>query len=34
MDAKHDNILQMAELWSIDSKSPLYITYIVSMGRD
>lgn len=34
MDTKHNDILQMAQFWSVDRKGPLYITYIVSMGHE
>ena len=34
MDTKHDNILQVAQLWSVDREGPLHIAYIVSMGRE
>jgi len=32
MDTEHDDVLQVAQLWSIDGKGSLYITYIVSLG--
>ena len=34
MDTKHNDILQMAQLRSIDGEGPLYITYVVSIGFD
>jgi hypothetical protein len=33
MDAKHDDVFQVAQFWSVDRKRPLYITYIVSLSR-
>jgi hypothetical protein len=34
MDTKHNDILQMTQLWSVDGEGPLYITYIVSVDRE
>ena len=32
MDTEYDDILQMAQLWSVDGEGSLYIAYIVSLG--
>ena len=34
MDTEYDDILQMAQLRSIDGEGPLYITHVVSTGFD